>query len=123
MTRRREPPDDAEVRRFIDRAPRRLTFSELEREVRRRFGQDRAWSREAIARYWHRTQPAGPESPSRLAQDPELHDFVEDRLGRHTLDEIVAACRRRFGAARTPSRSALHRRWQKLRRAALRDGD
>lgn len=115
MTRRPDPYGDAEVRAFIDRAPRRLTFSELERECRRRFGAERAWSRSKIARYWHGKRGVRRGVASRLERDTEVRDFVEDRLGRHSIVSIVTECRRRFGAGRAPSRSAVHRHWQRLR--------
>lgn len=45
---------DPEVRAFIDRALRTMTFSEIVAATRERFGPDRTPSRSAIGRYWIR---------------------------------------------------------------------
>lgn len=59
----------------------------------------------------------GFESPprSRIERDPEVAIFIADRLGQATSENILAECRVRFGAARTPSRSATQRYWSRLR--------
>jgi hypothetical protein len=108
--------DDAEIRAFIDAQPSELTYSDLAALCLKRFGPERAWSREKIALYWLASHPArrGGESSKILGQ-PDVLPFVQDRVGRLTVDEIVTACRETFGE-RAPSRSAIHRYWQKLRR-------
>lgn len=68
-----------------------------------------------IARYWSRTHPRRKGRPSRLDRDPEIRAFVEDRLDRMTLEQIVRECRDRFDD-RAPSKSAVHRHWNRLRR-------
>jgi hypothetical protein len=71
----------------------------------------------------HEIEPRGevPPNPgyggiqkSRFDLDPELAAFAKERLGRMTLADIVKACRERFGEARAPSMSSLHRFWVRL---------
>lgn len=50
-----------------------------------------------------------PKARSRIANDPEVAEFLADRLPHLGLDQAVDECRRRFGAARTPSRTAMSR--------------
>lgn len=52
---------------------------------------------------------------SRIDRDPELAAYVANRLGRAEVKTIRAECIERFGADRTPSRSALYRYWDRLR--------
>jgi hypothetical protein len=54
---------------------------------------------------------------SRIDRDPEVAVFVAKRLGTGTMEEIIAAVQSQFGPGRTPSRSALHRYWARLRKA------
>lgn len=46
---------------------------------------------------------------SRIDQDEDVAHFIAERAGKMMLREIVDECRRIFGNARTPSRSAVHR--------------
>jgi hypothetical protein len=94
---------EVEIRRFIEYAPKAATYSELEAQLRERFG-DRAWSRADIVKYCRRGRLTR-RSP--IETDPDLQSFIEERLWRLTLDELVIECRRRFG--RTPSRTAISR--------------
>ena len=112
------PDRDQEIAAYIENLPRHLTFSRIAEQLRCRFG-PRAWSRSRIVRYWYTLHPNGRRPVSRLDADPEVRAFVEDRLGRLTLDGVLAECRRRFGPQRTPSKSSLQRHWQKIRRAYL----
>lgn len=105
---------DREQRNFINNAPSHLTYSELSALCTEQFGA-RAWSPARIRHYWLSIVRPRVRHRSTLHDDSELRAFVEDRLGRWKLDDIVTACRERFGAARAPSRSALHRHWQRMR--------
>lgn len=100
---------DTEVRDFIDAQPRHMTYTEMAAACLARFGEERAWPRPKIVRYWQLRHPTIKGKPARLDHDADVRDFIEDRAGRITLDEMVAACRDRFGADRTPSRSGIHR--------------
>ncbi|HYH19125.1 MAG TPA: hypothetical protein VD995_10965 [Azospirillum sp.] len=106
---------DPEVEAFILKAPRTMTYSDLERAIRGRFGAERAWSAQQVAVFWSRTEAAVRRTHSRLATDDEVRRFVDDRLFRLTLNQVLDACTAEFGAARTPSRSALHRYSQQLK--------
>lgn len=99
---------DAEVRGFIDRAPRHLSYSELERELRREFGEARAWPAERIRRYWLAATPART-GRSRLYANPAVRAFIDDRIGRMTIRELTAACAAAFGPDSAPSHSAIGR--------------
>lgn len=110
---------DADIQAFIDAAPRTLTYSELEAECRRRFGETRAWTRYTIMRYWEFRRLELPSEQCKLSTDREVADFIDDRLGRWAIDSIRHACREQFGNARTPSRSSLYRYWQRSRQAML----
>lgn len=46
--------------------------------------------------------------------DPEVREWVTWQHRRLDLATALERCRAKFGADRTPSRSALHRYWQKL---------
>lgn len=75
---------------------------------------------------------AGPVSMAQLAAragspiylDPEVADFLYAEIGHMTLEQAREACAARFGANRTPSRSAINRYWQRVRRRedAMRKG-
>lgn len=60
-----------------------------------------------------------PPSRSPIRRDAELSAFLIGLAGRGDmhLHQMREACRARFGDARTPSRSALHRFIQRERRA------
>ncbi|MFG1402337.1 hypothetical protein [Xanthobacter sediminis] len=59
-----------------------------------------------------RTWDIPPSSP--LATDPEVIAFFSERIGTDVLD-LLKACRHRFGASRTPSRTAVYYLWKRLR--------
>ena len=60
--------------------------------------------------------PSGTSLPrSPIERDAEVARFLTGRLGTGTIEEARAACVERFGHARTPSASALHRYWQRVR--------
>lgn len=56
-------------------------------------------------------------SRSPIARDAEVAEFLSSRFGSKTVDEILTECAQRFGDKRTPSASAAHRYWQRLRLA------
>lgn len=64
-----------------------------------------------------------PVSPAQLAAragspiylDHEVADFLYVEAGRLTIEQARTACRERFGVERTPSKSAIHRYWQRVR--------
>lgn len=56
-------------------------------------------------------------SKSPIERDPELATFIAERLGRMVVKDVQSACEDRFGPTRTPSRSAIHRYWERLREA------
>lgn len=118
MTQQNQNFIDDEMRRFIDDAPAHLTYSELAEACRRRFGSGRAWPAELIRFYWLATHDVRRGKPSKIELDQEVKTFIDDRLGRLTMEELLAACRERFGSDRTPSRTALYRYWQRLRQRA-----
>lgn len=60
-----------------------------------------------------------PSAPPPLPRSPidgnaEISAFIDARLGKMYIDDITQACRRQFGD-RAPSRSAIHRYWQRRR--------
>lgn len=104
---------DQEIEDFIRTCPMSMTWSEIEQAIRDRFGEARAWSRSRITEFWYKVRGVLKGRPNRIETDPEVLDFVEDRLGRMHYDDIAAACRERFGD-RAPSRSSIHRHHQKM---------
>lgn len=105
-----------QIEAFILEAPRTMTYSELEAAVRERFGAS-GWTAERIAEFWTARSEVRACRLGLLDRDGEVRRFVDDRLFRMTLDEMLEACRSVFGDARTPSRSALHRYSQRVRHA------
>lgn len=54
-----------------------------------------------------------PQSP--FERDREVAAFLKARFGNAFLSDILAECRKKFGPARTPSRSAGQRFWVRFR--------
>jgi hypothetical protein len=54
-----------------------------------------------------------PSTKSRIDLDPELRAFIHELLPHCTFAEIAAECAKRFGKPRAPSKSAVHRYWQR----------
>lgn len=54
-------------------------------------------------------------SNSPIERDAEVAAFLAERFGRATVAVIRQECAARFGAVRTPSRSAVFRYWSRLR--------
>ena len=113
---------DKEVAAFLDHLPRHLTFTEMAAVCLERFGVERTWSRAKILRYWDAFHPVRKGRSRRVDLDGELRAFLDDALGRLTLDRLVAACVARFGKERAPSRSAIHRYSQMSRRSRVASG-
>lgn len=53
--------------------------------------------------------PGRLKSRSRAARDPEVATFILQSAQTMILEDIVNACRERFGPERSPSRSSIHR--------------
>lgn len=104
--------DDAEVARAVLSMPRQLTHRQVAARLASAYGAARAWSTEMVRQYC--LTQGWPPKRGRVEQDPTLRAFVDDRLGRASLDAIVAAAGQRFGAGAV-SRSALHRYLQRER--------
>lgn len=57
-----------------------------------------------------------PRSPIQV--DAEIAAFFKKRFGKERVEDIASDCRERFGASRTPSRTAADAFWKRLRDAA-----
>lgn len=57
-----------------------------------------------------------PRSP--IEADADVKAFFMERLGKANVYDLLRDCRARFGTARTPSKSATYRFWQRLRQNA-----
>ncbi len=55
-------------------------------------------------------------SRSTIARDTEVAVFLTQRYGIMPMDRLLRECRRRFGGARRPSRTAAYAHWKKVRR-------
>jgi hypothetical protein len=73
--------------------------------------------RRQLAELRVRADPKMRTARSPLDCDPELAAFLAERFGRMPVDRALDQCRARFGQARTPSRSAAFRFWDRLRGA------
>lgn len=102
---------------FLDRLPRHLPHSEKAAACLEQFGAARAWDTDKVARYWKWRHPKGTGRTTRIALDADLRDFIEDRLGCVTLDELTDACRERYGQDRAPSWSAIQRYAKRRRKS------
>jgi hypothetical protein len=58
----------------------------------------------------------------KIAGDPQIRRFVTKALKTMTYNEIVEACRQKFGAPRAPSKSAVARYRVTLERVKRRRG-
>ena len=54
-----------------------------------------------------------PRSP--IETDAEVAAFFMERFGRVPMDTILREAQKRFGAARTPSRTSAYAYWKRLR--------
>ncbi len=60
-----------------------------------------------------RRYPIPPRSP--VQADIEIAEFFRERFGKMRMEDILMDCTRRFGTARTPSRTAAYDYWKRLR--------
>ena len=81
---------------------------------------NRAHVRKPIPASEHRRLHLGG-TPGKITGDPEVAAFVDDLLATETFTQIAEACKRRFGPARAPGKSAVHRYWQKFHAARVRN--
>jgi hypothetical protein len=103
---------DHKVRLFLESLARDLTYTQMAERCLDRFGKARAWSRDKIRSYWLATHTVDI-SRSPIDREPGIRDFIDDRYGRMTIDDIAFACRTTFGN-RAPSRSAIGRYVKRL---------
>jgi hypothetical protein len=61
-----------------------------------------------------------PGTPGKISGDPEIRAFVDGLLDTTTMVQIAEACKQRFGAARAPGKSAVHRYWSTFRASRVR---
>lgn len=66
---------------------------------------------------WRRLHHSG--RPPRLLVDSELRAFVDKALESMSFTAIAKAARKRFGIKRAPSKSTIHRYWQRYRKPQL----
>ncbi|MAD36220.1 hypothetical protein [Tistrella sp.] len=108
--------DDADVLAFLEGQPPNATFSDMATACLDHFGPDRAWSADRIARVWHCRFPRTLGPKSKIHGNPAVKAFLDDRLGRFSLNQIARACRRHFGD-KAPSVTSIHKYWVERRRA------
>ena len=76
----------------------------------REFGPSRAPSRTVLAAFLHRIGRRGRHGDRRsIDGDPEVAAWLRAEAAQHTQMDLRLACRKRYGVARTPSRSTLSR--------------
>lgn len=61
-----------------------------------------------------------PGTPGKISGDPEVAAFVDPLLATKSFRLIVEACKERFGPARAPGKSAVHRYWMTFHAARVR---
>ncbi len=71
--------------------------------------------RRQLAEMRVRANPKMHTARSPLDCDPEIGTFLAERFGRMPVGRALDECRARFGQARTPSRSAGYRLWDRVR--------
>jgi hypothetical protein len=71
--------------------------------------------RRQLAELGMRERTFNAVSRSPIERDPEVAVFIAERLGSKYLREIREECAKQFGRRRTPSMSAIHRFWLRLR--------
>lgn len=80
---------------------------------------NRAHARKTIsASEWRRLHLPG--TPGKISGDPEIAAFVDTLLATKTFTQIAQACKKCFGPARAPSKSAVHSYWMKFHAARAR---
>ncbi len=110
---------DAEVAEWLRANAAGQTLDELHAAIAERFGAAHTPSRSALHRFLARQADGKLTSrKSRMDRDAEVAGWLRANAAGQTLEELRAAIAERFGAARTPGRSTLHRFLSRLRRAA-----
>ncbi len=115
---------DDELRSFVDALTPRIPYKAVACACLERFGGKRAPTWRQIARYWEDRIARG-EAPSRyllrrpkIELDAAVKTFVDEMLPEMGFVALAQACRDVFGPDRAPSKSTLHKYWQKMGRAA-----
>jgi hypothetical protein len=102
----------------------RMPYNAVARACLERFGEKRAPTWRQIARYWEDRIARGEAPPrcslrkSKIEIDPAVKAFVDEMLPEMGFVALAQACRDIFGPDRAPSKSTLHKYWQKMKRAA-----
>jgi hypothetical protein len=65
---------------------------------------------------WHvNNQQLIKPSRSSINRDPEVAVFLANGFGLKPVASLLKECKKRFGAARTPSQNSAYRYWESLR--------
>lgn len=105
---------DEKLRAYIDTHAERMSYVALAKACRQRFGRGRSPSKSSIARYRaKRMAEHGVArkrcSTAKIYADAKIRAFIDRHLPEMTFERLAKACRRKFGAHRAPSLSAIHR--------------
>jgi hypothetical protein len=110
--------DDAAVRAAVIAMPASLSHAQVSARLRRQFGADRAWPAGMVRDFVLAHGATGLRGKAgergRIEQNPQLRAFVDRRIGRGPLNDLLAMVHARFGSAAL-SRSGLHRYLQRER--------
>jgi len=116
--------DDREVADAVIGMMASRTHAEVASRLVRRFGPDRAWPAEMVRAFTLARGANGlrglPGERGVIERQPVLRAFVDARIGRMSIEALVAAARERFGA-HALSHSGLHRYIQRERDRVLAD--
>jgi len=106
---------DPELKSYIDTIIDEMTYSEVYQKCVGRFGENRAPSRTAIARYWLAKSSGHVIRPPRsiIERDPELRSYIELEKDGRIFKCLHAMCCEQFGVDRAPSVSAIARYWMR----------
>lgn len=107
---------DPEVAGWAVEHARRMTLDELVAGSTARFGAERTPGRHAFHAFLAKASLASRKYSAE--RDPEVATWVREHHAGQTLDALLAALEARFGAARVPARSSLHRFVMAVRTAA-----
>lgn len=66
---------------------------------------------ETIEQRWRRHHRPG--SPGKIDRDTEIRAFVDGNIYQMTYRELALECRRKFGPARAPSKTAIAAYWKR----------
>jgi hypothetical protein len=111
------PERDAPEIRALIAASQAESFTDMAAEIAAVVGLDCAPSPKAVAEIHHEIYPPlGLLRRSRFDRRPEVVEFVADRFGLKSLDEIVRLGVEKFGAGNFPSRSGVGRMIMRIAR-------